>query len=468
MTDAAIAWFRRDLRLNDNPALAAACEAAAVVPVFCFERGLCSGRHSSANRNAYLLASLRELDEGLRAAGSRLHVRSGDPAVQIPRIARECGAETVHVNDDHTAHSRLRDRRVRVHLANEGVRLVGHGGISCAEISAIETGSGGPYRVFTPYFGAWSKAGRRAPAKRPRKISSPPIKSGNLPSEESLGVDSRAKRIATGFGAGERAARERLAEALAAADDYHRVRDLAGEDATTRLSPHLHFGTISPLELEMKLVDRGTKGALELRRQLCWRDFWLNVIRNFPDNRTLEYDERMRGMTWRSSDEELQAWKQGRTGVPWIDAGMRQLLEEGWMHNRVRMAVASYLTKNLLIDWREGEAHFMEHLLDGDESQNNGNWQWAASVGADPQPYFRVFSPIKQQQKFDPDGVYVRRWVPELRDLPAEHLAAPWEAPQEVQVEAGCVIGKGYPEPLVDLNESRNEAVERFKQQRDG
>jgi deoxyribodipyrimidine photo-lyase len=176
----------------------------------------------------------------------------------------------------------------------------------------------------------------------------------------------------------------------------------------------------------------------------------------------------MRGMTWRSSDDELQAWKQGRTGVPWIDAGMRQLLEEGWMHNRVRMAVASYLTKNLLIDWREGEAHFMEHLLDGDESQNNGNWQWAASVGADPQPYFRVFSPIKQQQKFDPDGVYVRRWVPELRDLPAEHLAAPWEAPQEVQVEAGCVIGKGYPEPLVDLNESRNEAVERFKQQRDG
>ncbi len=176
----------------------------------------------------------------------------------------------------------------------------------------------------------------------------------------------------------------------------------------------------------------------------------------------------MRGLRWRSSDEDLAAWKQGRTGVPWIDAGMRQLLEEGWMHNRVRMAVASYLTKNLLIDWREGESHFMEHLLDGDESQNNGNWQWAASVGADPQPYFRVFNPVRQQQRFDPDGVYVRRWVPELDAFPDKHLAAPWEAPEEVQREAGCVIGDDYPEPLVDLKESRAEAIARFGAAREG
>jgi len=172
-------------------------------------------------------------------------------------------------------------------------------------------------------------------------------------------------------------------------------------------------------------------------------------------------------MSWRDDAESLEAWKRGETGVPWIDAGMRQLLAEGWMHNRLRMAVASYLTKNLLIDWREGESHFMALLLDGDESQNNGNWQWAASIGADPQPYFRVFNPVRQQQKFDPDGVYVRRWVPELRALPDKYLAEPWEAPAEVQREAGCVIGDDYPEPLVDLRESRAEAIERFQQQRD-
>ncbi len=195
------------------------------------------------------------------------------------------------------------------------------------------------------------------------------------------------------------------------------------------------------------------------------------MIRNFPENREKEYDERMRGLRWRrgkSATEDLAAWKQGRTGVPWIDAGMRQLAAEGWMHNRVRMAVASYLTKNLWIDWREGEAHFMQHLLDGDESQNNGNWQWAASVGADPQPYFRVFNPVRQQGKFDPDGVYVRRWVPELRALPDRWLAEPWAAPEDVQAQAGCVIGRDYPAPLVDLSDSRAEAIERFQAHRDG
>ena len=180
----------------------------------------------------------------------------------------------------------------------------------------------------------------------------------------------------------------------------------------------LHFGTISPREVETLLLERSTKGAAAVRRQLAWRDFWLSVIRAFPDNRTTEHDERFRGMEWRDDPESLQAWKQGETGVPWIDAGMRQLRDQGWMHNRVRMAVASYLTKNLLIDWREGEAHFMENLIDGDESQNNGNWQWAASTGADPQPYFRIFNPVLQQEKFDADGAYVRRWVPELSRLP--------------------------------------------------
>ena len=464
----AIVWFRRDLRINENPALAAAAEAEQVVPVFCFEHGLHSGRHSSPNRNAYLLASLRELDQGLRAAGSRLHYRAGDPAQVLADLAAETGAETVHANRDHTAHARQRDRRVWQQLHDAGVELIGHDGLSCAEITGIRTGSGGPYRVFTPFYRAWSRAGRREPARRPRRLSSPAdLLGGRPPTEAAIGVDARAKRIAAAFGPGEGAARRAMRRAVAGADDYHRVRDLAGADATAKLSPQLHLGTISPLELEGLLVERDTEGAGELRRQLAWRDFWLNVIRNYPDNRGLEYDERMRGMSWRDDANDLKAWQQGRTGVPWIDAGMRQLLEQGWMHNRVRMAVASYLTKNLLIDWREGEAHFMRHLLDGDESQNNGNWQWAASVGADPQPYFRIFNPVAQQHKFDPDGTYVRRWVPELAELPDRHLGAPWEAPEGVLAEAGVRLGEDYPEPLVDLRESRAEAIARFKEQRE-
>jgi deoxyribodipyrimidine photo-lyase len=463
----AIVWFRRDLRMNDNPALAAASEAEHLVPVFCFERGLWAGRHASPNRNAYLLDSLRELDENLKRAGSRLHYRRGTPAQVIPTLAQECDAAEVHVNRDHTAHSRDRDRAVADALGESGGELVGHGGVSCAEVARIETGSGGPYKVFTPFYKTWTRSGRRDLATRPRKLSSPSgLEAGRPPREAEMDVDARAKRIAAAMWPGERAARRRMRDAVASADAYHRIRDDAGADATSKLSPALHFGTISARELETMLLDRGTKGARELRRQVCWRDFWLNVIRNFPENREREYDERMRGLRWRRSARDLEAWKRGRTGVPWIDAGMRQLLDEGWMHNRVRMAVASYLTKNLLIDWREGETHFMRHLLDGDESQNNGNWQWSASTGADPQPYFRVFNPVRQQERFDPGGDYVRRWVPEIRGLPDRFLAAPWEAPDEVQEEAGCVIGDDYAEPLVDLTESRAEAIERFGEQR--
>ena len=463
----AIVWFRRDLRMNDNPALAAAAEAGDVVPVFVFEAGLWKGRHASANRNAYLHASLRELDEKLRKAGSRLHFRSGDPVVQIKRLARECGAGAVHVNRDHTAHARSRDRRVAAELDGDDVRLVGHPGLTCAEIAAIETKSGGPFRVFTPFSRAWADAPRRDPAPRPRTLRSPAgIGSGRIMSEAALGIDAAAKRIAHAAGPGEDASRRLMRKAIAAADDYLDVRDLPGLDATTHLSPALHLGTISARECEALLLDRGTKGAEGLRRQLGWRDFWLNVIRNFPENRTGEHDPRLRGMSWHDDADSLAAWKEGRTGVPWIDAGMRQLLAQGWMHNRVRMAVASYLTKNLLIDWREGEAHFMAHLLDGDESQNNGNWQWAASTGADPQPYFRVFNPVRQQERFGADGVYVRRWVPELEALPDLFLAEPWTAPEDVQRDAGCVIGRDYPEPLVDLSDSRREAISHFEHAR--
>jgi deoxyribodipyrimidine photo-lyase len=459
-----VVWFRRDLRLADNPALAAAAGAEEILPVFCFEAALTDGRHSSANRNAYLLASLRELDDRLRSAGAPLHLRRGDPATEIPLIASECGAAEVHVNGDHTAHAVARDRRVAAALVEVGATLVSHEGIACADPATIRTAADRPFRVFTPFWRAWLDAPRRERAPRPRKLVAPAgIAVGRAPSKVDLGIDAAAERIAASAGPGERRGRALMRQAIAGAGAYLEVRDEPGLNATTRLSPPLHFGTISALELERELARKRSEGAGALRRQLAWRDFWLNIIVSNPSNRAGEHDPRFRGMRWREDPESLDAWKRGETGVPWIDAGMRQLLAEGWMHNRLRMAVASYLTKNLLIDWREGETHFMRHLLDGDEAQNNGNWQWAASVGADAQPWFRIFNPVRQQQRFDPAGSYVRRWVPELRDFPERHLTAPWEAPDDVQKQAGCVIGRDYPAPLVDLGRSREEAIARFR-----
>jgi deoxyribodipyrimidine photo-lyase len=288
---AALIWFRRDLRMNDNPALAAAAEADEVVPVFVFERGLLAGRHASPNRNAYLFDSLRELDENLRAAGSRLHLREGDPAREIPALAAEAGADVVHVNRDHTVHARARDRRVEAALAKDGVELTGHAGLTCAEITRIETGSGDPFRVFTPFSRAWMRADRRELAVRPRRLRSPSgLTAGRLPAESSAGIDAGAKRIAAAMGPGEVAGRRRMHRAAERAGEYAEIRDLPGLDRTTRLSPPLHFGTVSPREVETLLAGQRSEGAKALRRQLAWRDFWLSVIRAFPGNRTREYD----------------------------------------------------------------------------------------------------------------------------------------------------------------------------------
>lgn len=281
-------------------------------------------------------------------------------------MAKGSDATEVHVNRDHTAHARERDRNVYELLADHEIELVGHTGISCAEPATIQTKEGEPYKVLTPFYRAWVNAERRELAKRSRKLSSPTtLQVGRPPVEDEMGIDAEAKRKAEAFWPGEEASRRRMHQAVRDCDDYEDVRNDAGADATTKLSPALHFGTVSARELEELLLERGSKGAREVRRQICWRDFWLNVIRQAPGNRTEEFKKDLRGISWRWSEQDLDAWKRGRTGIPWVAAGMRQLAEQGWMHNRVRMAVASFLTKNLLIDWRLGEEHFMEHLLDG-------------------------------------------------------------------------------------------------------
>jgi deoxyribodipyrimidine photo-lyase len=245
--------------------------------------------------------------------------------------------------------------------------------------------------------------------------------------------------------------------------DYADNHDALGADRTSRLSPYLHFGCVSVRELEEKLP-RG-EGADAFQRQLCWRDFYAHVLLHFPRNARSEFQDRYRGViAWSHADKGFEAWCEGRTGFPLVDAGMRQLRREGWMHNRARLVVGSFLTKDLGIDWRWGERWFMRLLVDGDESNNNGNWQWIASVGVDPQPAFRrIYNPARHAERYDPRGEYVRRYVPELRDVPDDHLAEPWTMPPELQRDVGCVIGSDYPEPIVDHAHARREALERYR-----
>ena len=262
---------------------------------------------------------------------------------------------------------------------------------------------------------------------------------------------------------GERAGRERLSRFVSdGVGEYTDNHDALGRDKTSRLSPYLHFGCLSPRELEERLP--AGKGPDAFRRQLCWRDFYMHVLLHFPRNARSEFQERYRGsISWSYAEKAFDAWCQGRTGYPLVDAGMRQLLREGWMHNRARLVVGSFLTKDLGIDWRWGERWFMRLLIDGDEANNNGNWQWIASVGVDPQPFFRrIYNPARHMERYDPRGDYVRRYVPELSEVPDAYLAEPWTMPEDTQEDCGCVIGEDYPEPIVDHKEARKEAFARY------
>jgi deoxyribodipyrimidine photo-lyase len=461
----ALLWLRRDLRLHDHPALRAALAAEdRVVPVFCLDPRLLTGRHQSGPRTQFLLESLADVRASLRDRGSDLVIRTGRPEDELPGLAAELGATAVHLSSDAGPFPRRRDIGVRAALRRIDVGWHEHPGLFVdGDPAALRTQSGGPYTVFTPFYKAWVARPRRALEPLPRTLPSLPsgLRRGRLPSLESLGLTSEVTDPAPG---GEGPARRRCERFLTrGVDDYATAHDLPGTDGTSRLSPYLHLGCISPLELESRLG--GGEGAEAFRRQLCWRDFYAHVLANFPANARSEFQERYRGtIGWRRAETQFDAWREGRTGYPLVDAGMRQLRHEGWMHNRVRLVVGSFLTKDLGIDWRWGERWFMRMLLDGDEANNNGNWQWIASVGVDPQPpYRRLYNPARHQGRFDPDGVYVRRFVPELATVPDRYLAEPWTMPVELQVECGCVIGEDYPAPIVDHLQARREALERFR-----
>jgi deoxyribodipyrimidine photo-lyase len=424
---------------------------------------LLHGRHSSGPRTQFLLECLQDLDYSLRERGSRLVVRRGPPERMLVSLARELGAERVHFSADIGPFARARDERVSLGLRQAGIEARVHPGLFVADdLGAIRTAVGTPYTVFTPFYRAWSAAGRRAVAPAPRSLPplAPGLDPGSLPRLAALKLRQELEDPMPG---GERAGRERMREFMSAAvAGYATESHMLGRDGVSRLSPYLHLGCVSARELEQ--LATASEGPAAFRRQLCWRDFYAHVLLHFPANTRAEHQPRYRGKLAFSRARRLfHAWREGRTGYPLVDAGMRQLLREGWMHNQTRLLAGSFLTKDLGIDWRWGERWFMRLLLDGDQASNNGNWQWIASVGVDPQPpYRRIYNPTRQQARFDPQGTYVHRYLPELRAVPDEYLAEPWKMPAEVQERAGCTISHDYPPPIVDHAHARRQALARY------
>lgn len=467
----ALLWFRRDLRLVDNPALEAALASGAVVPVYILDEGP-DARPAGAAGLWWLDRSLTALAADLEARGSRLILRRGDPARWIPELAAETGAASVHWNDLFDPGLRERDDRLEARLTTAGLFVGRWNGAHLLRPDSVTTRTGGAFGVFTPFWRAArpvvSDPGKTEP---PARLPAPVA----WPASEALGswgLQPRSPDWSAGFAGwtpGEAGARERLAGFLARGlAGYGRARDFPAEPGVSRLSPHLHFGEISPFALwrgALNAVERGAAPEADAEKflaELGWREFNAAISGRGRDLALTSFDPRFEAVAWRTSPRDLAAWRRGRTGYPIVDAGMRELWTTGWMHNRVRMICASFLAKHLLLDWRAGEAWFWDTLVDADHASNAGNWQWVAGSGADAAPYFRIFSPMAQGAKFDPDGRYVRKWVPEIARLPDRWLHAPWTAPPMVLDQAGVGLGRTYPAPIVDHDLARARALEAY------
>ncbi len=470
--------MRRDLRLRDNVALAEAARASDEVALaFVLDPALLRSERMGAPLVQAFFSALAALRAEVRERGSDLVLLEGDFAEQLTAFARRIGAGAIFYNEDYDPEARLRDKRVRAAL--EAVGIAVHASLDHVYFGAdeVRTESGAPYKVFTPYKRHWLDQHALAPrlpvqsnrASAQKLLASAEIgATREVPTPEAYGHAS-----STAFPmCGEAEARARLDRFLAlggASDGYAVQRDIPALEGTSRLSPDLRAGTIG-IRTCVARARAAMEGASSQRRasldvwitELVWRDFYQQILRNFPHVARAPFVAETAAIPWRDDEAAFAAWCEARTGYPIVDAAMRQLNTTGWMHNRLRMIVASFLTKDLLLNWQWGERYFERHLADADLAQNNGGWQWAASTGTDAAPYFRIFNPVLQGQRFDPEGTFVRAMLPALRSVPTKYVHAPWQMPPLVQREAGCIVGEDYPAPIVDRAETKARVLAAF------
>jgi deoxyribodipyrimidine photo-lyase len=468
-------WFRQDLRLHDNPALQAALQTGdTVIPVYIWE----SASHDWSPGGAskwWLHHSLSALQQSLRERGSDLLILTGNSQQVLLQLCNKTSARQVFWNRCYEPHAIERDRKIKKSLQDKSVTAHSYNGSLLVEPWNAVKKDGTPYRVFTPFWKAMQKNGVNLFS------FSPPEQFPALPDKLSYDKNTNIEKLKllpairwdTGltesWRPGESAARDYLDNFL---DDailhYPQARDIPADRGTSRLSPYLHFGEISPWAIWRNIqawsaasTSAGSiKAAESYLRQLGWRDFAFQLLYHFPHTDSQPLDTRFKAFPWKKQyNKELQRWKKGATGIPIVDAGMRELWHTGWMHNRVRMIVASLLTKNLLVPWQAGAKWFWDTLVDADLANNTMGWQWTAGSGADAAPFFRIFNPVRQGERFDPSGDYVRKWVPELETLADKWIHQPWEAPEQILEQAQIQLGTTYPEPIVDLSESRQRAL---------
>jgi len=453
-------WIRLDLRLNDNNALKLALETGLpVLPIFIIDPIL--EVSPTIARQSFIYAGLYALDKRLRQHGSYLVMRKGDPVQILTDLVNQHNVAKIFAEEDFSPYATERDKEIARQLP---LSLVS--GLTINHPSITLKADGRPYTVFTPFKNAWSKLpmGSVSAWQPDRPLATPAqIKTLEIPQHT----------LNPHFPASEDAAATRLQDFLAdKIYSYHQDRDMMDLNGTSMLSPYLKSGMLSIHRvwdmaaelLQNPLNEKTSQGVVTWQNELIWREFYQYILYHFPHVRDEAFDASFRTIPWRDSNHDLQAWQSGLTGFPVVDAAMRQLLGMSWMHNRARMITASFLAKDLLLNWQEGEKWFMQHLIDGDLASNNGGWQWSAGVGTDAAPYFRIFNPILQGKKFDPTGKYIKKWVPELRNVPENYIHEPWLMPMDLQEQIGVRIGKEYPLQIVDRTISRERTLIAYKQ----
>ncbi|MCJ7479178.1 MAG: DNA photolyase family protein [Candidatus Nanohaloarchaeota archaeon QJJ-7] len=464
----AIAWIRREMRIEDNTALIeAAKEHREVVPFYVIDEELFRKKELGYPRVKFWHDSLLELEEMFEDRGWDLVVRKGKPLEEIEKVVEEAGVDEVFYNTDYTPYARERDEKVEKELE---IPVRGVKDLVMFEKEEITTNQNSPYKVYSYYRDKWFEREKPGPREVP-EFQTPVIGSHEIPDLESLGFE-RPERLGWIWNPGRKGGSERLESFREKIGYYEKKRDYPAEDATSKLSPHLKFGTVSIREVfqaaeEARKGGADEEGVRTWEEELAWRDFYFQVLWNWPETVEEAFLQKYRGLEWNSKEEAKRRWKswvEGRTGYPFIDAGMRQLERTGWMHNRLRMVVTSFACKDLWLDWQDVHDYFSRNFVDAEVSAMVGGIQWAYSIGTDAQPYFRVFNPWTQGEDYDPEGEFIREQVPELEEVPDEYIHRPYEMPEEVQKDSGCIIGEDYPEPIVDHQGQKDKAVEKFEE----